>query len=94
MKNKRKFKKRTLWYSLMFLLMFFISTGIINALTNVTSLNKLKNKLESDLSVIEEKKVDLENEITKLEDEEYVARYAREKYLFSKKGEYIIKIQK
>ncbi len=94
MKNKRKFKKRTLWYSLMVFLMFFISTGIINALTNVTSLNKLKNKLELDLSVIEEKKVDLENEITKLEDEEYVARYAREKYLFSKKGEYIIKIQK
>ncbi len=34
----------------------------------------------------------LKSEILKLQDEEYVARYAREKYLYSKQGEIIIKI--
>ena len=35
----------------------------------------------------------LKTEINKLQDEEYVARYAREKYLYSKDGELIIKIK-
>ena len=34
----------------------------------------------------------LQSEITKLQDPDYVARYAREKYLYSKDGEIIIKI--
>ena len=34
----------------------------------------------------------LKKQISKLEDPEYVARYAREKYLMSKNGEIIIKI--
>lgn len=44
-----------------------------------------KEKLE------EEEK--LESEITKLQDPDYIARYAREKYLYSKDGEIIIKIE-
>lgn len=35
----------------------------------------------------------LESEITRLQDPDYVARYAREKYLYSKDGEIIIKIE-
>ena len=34
----------------------------------------------------------LEKEVNKLQDPEYIAKYAREKYLYSKDGEYIIKI--
>lgn len=34
----------------------------------------------------------LQSEITKLQDSEYVARYAREKYLYSKPNEIIIKL--
>ena len=34
----------------------------------------------------------LESEVAKLQDPEYIARYAREKYLYSKKGEFIIKL--
>ena len=39
----------------------------------------------------DEEKV-LNSDIKKLEDPEYVARYAREKYLYSKDGELIIRI--
>ena len=34
----------------------------------------------------------LKTEIDKLQDEDYIARYAREKYSYSKDGEYILKI--
>jgi len=34
----------------------------------------------------------LEDDLVKLQDPEYVAKYAREKYLYSKDGELIIKI--
>ncbi|NLC48199.1 MAG: septum formation initiator family protein, partial [Tenericutes bacterium] len=35
----------------------------------------------------------LKSEINKLKDPEYMARYAREKYLYSKNDEIIIKIE-
>ena len=34
----------------------------------------------------------LKSEVVKLQDPEYVARYAREKYLYTKDGETILKI--
>ena len=34
----------------------------------------------------------LKSEVAKLQDPDYVARYAREKYLYSKSGEIIIRI--
>ena len=34
----------------------------------------------------------LNSEVTKLHDSEYVARYAREKYMYSLPGEFIIKM--
>ena len=34
----------------------------------------------------------LTSEVTKLHDSDYVARYAREKYMYSLPGEYIIKV--
>ena len=36
---------------------------------------------------------ELKEEINKLQDPEYMAKYAREKYLYSKKGEIVIKIE-
>lgn len=71
-----------------------MSVSIVSALSKVVSLKQEKNILEHKLAEKQEEKAYLEIEMNRLEDEEYVARYAREKYLFSKKGEYIIKIQK
>ncbi len=36
----------------------------------------------------------LNSEVTKLHDDDYIARYAREKYMYSLPGEIIIKIDK
>lgn len=55
----------------------------------------IKTKEELDLVYKEKLKEEekLQSEITKLQDPEYIARYAREKYLYSKNGEIIIKIE-
>ena len=42
-------------------------------------------------SLVEEEEL-LEKEVSKLQDPEYIAKYARERFLYSKDGEYIIKI--
>ena len=54
---------------------------------------KEKEELESLYREILEQEETLKTEIVKLQDNEYVARYAREKYLYSKDGEIIIKIK-
>lgn len=57
--------------------------------------NNTKEKKELELlyrEILEEEET-LKSEIVKLQDDEYVARYAREKYLYSKDGEIIIKIK-
>ncbi len=57
-------------------------------------LKNIKSKEELDLVYKEKLKEEekLQSEIVKLQDPEYIARYAREKYLYSKDGEIIIKI--
>lgn len=54
---------------------------------------KEKEELESLYREILEEEETLKTEIVKLQDDEYVARYAREKYLYSKDREIIIKIK-
>ena len=57
--------------------------------------NNIKEKEELELlyrEILEEEET-LKSEIVKLQDDEYIARYAREKYLYSKDGEIIIKIK-
>lgn len=58
----------------------------------IQEMKEEKNFLEEQLvKLIEEEKI-LESDIQKLEDPAYVARYAREKYLYSKDGELIIRL--
>ena len=51
-----------------------------------------KKRLEEELAQLKEKEDELRLDADKLQDPDYVARYAREKYLYSKDGEFIIKI--
>ncbi len=51
-----------------------------------------KKELENKLAELQEQEKALRLDADKLQDPDYVARYAREKYLYSKDGEFIIKI--
>lgn len=58
------------------------------------NLLKVKNEnksLENELKELQNSEENLKIEIQKLKDPEYIARYARENYLYSKDGEYVIK---
>lgn len=54
--------------------------------------NKEKREFEQELVELKDKEDELKATVTKLQDPDYVARYAREKYLYSKDGEIIIRI--
>lgn len=94
MKRKHKIKKNILRATIAVIFMFLMSMSVVSVFAKVVSLNQEKTILKRELTLIQEEKTYLEGELERLKDDEYIARYAREKYLFSKEGEYIIKIQK
>ena len=53
---------------------------------------KEKKQLEKELVNLKEKEEALKVDADKLQDPDYIARYAREKYLYSKDGEFILRI--
>ena len=93
---KRKVKKKarriaTFGIISLALIVFLIIT-IGSVLLDIIDKYKEKQSLENKLVVLQEKKKELENDVQKLEDPEYLARYAREKYFYSKEGELILRI--
>ena len=73
------------------LLIMFVSRMFSYWSVIITNINE-KKELETKYKEILEKEDLLKSEINKLQDKEYVARYAREKLLYSKDGEIIIKM--
>ena len=51
-----------------------------------------KKTLDKELTHLKEKEEELKVDANKLQNPDYIARYAREKYLYSKDGEIIIRI--
>jgi len=76
--------------SIFIIVYFFIS--LLYSGYSIYTLSKEKNKLEKTYVDLQEKAEDLKIDIDKLSDPEYLADYARENYLYSKDGEYILQI--
>ena len=72
-------------------IIYFIFSLFYNAYS-IYSLTKEKSNLESKYLSLKEEAEELKIDIEKLSDEKYLANYAREKYLYSKDGEYILQI--
>lgn len=69
---------------------------LINLVTysyKLITLSREEKKLKDKLVSLQAEESNLKVEIQKLKDPDYLARYARENYLYSKDGEYIIKIE-
>lgn len=60
---------------------------------NIYDLKHQKQELNTEYKKLKKEKEQLEIEIDLLNDKEYLAKYARENYSYSKDGEYIIKIK-
>ena len=68
---------------------------IISLIYNIYIINDLYNEkkaLEKEYNLLVEDAEQLKLDIARLNDPEYLADYARENYLYSKEGEYIIQI--
>ena len=70
----------------------FVSYSVFNIVSQIIDKYQEARELEKKMVALEEKEENLNNEILKLQDKEYLARYAREKYFYSKNGELIIRI--
>ena len=97
-KKRRRYTVKT--KSRMFVIFFFfiaiMSTLAYTLVFNIYQIIDLKLKMVS----LENEKVELvenqniiEADIKRLQDSEYIARYAREKYFYSKDGEIILRIE-
>ena len=95
MKNtqKTKIKRKILLISLIYIVIGAVLVQNIGS-TSYQIYNKMKEKKEftNKITELKEKEEELKGTVTKLQDPDYVARYAREKYLYSKDGEIIIRI--
>ena len=75
---------------------FIIVYCAFTLVTTTMDLYKLQNEetnLSNKLNELKTNASDLKTEITKLQNKDYVARYARENYLYTKNGEYVIKTE-
>ena len=90
--RKTRIRVTFLFVALIITSVVFVSTSF----SYISQIIRVKNDIE-DLKVTYNDKLEeeenLKEEIDKLQDPEYMARYAREKYLYSKKDEIIIKIE-
>ena len=79
---------------LIFLLaiVFVVFSGLIRDWIAIGNNFIQKKNLEKEYQELQAKQEVLEQEVTKLQEEDYVLRYAREKYGYSKDGELIIRI--
>ena len=76
--------------SLVLILYFLFTAGVYTY--KLIDLSIEERELKQKLVSLQAEEDELKTEIQKLKDPDYLARYARENYLYSKDGEYIIKI--
>ena len=94
--KSRKAKKKVLRFmffgviSFAFIIYFF--SIIFDMTMQITGKYKEKEELNNELNLLKEQEEELSTDVQKLQDPEYVARYLREKYYYSKSDEFIIKL--
>lgn len=95
-KKIKKARKKTFRFLVFGVACLFIIGGILTSLAKVwiEIYNKYQEKkeLEEKILVLKEEEEQLTVDVERLQDPEYVARYLREKYFYSKNGEFIIRI--
>lgn len=69
-----------------------LSYSFISYMVQINKLTNQKKDLVVQINDLKAKEEELETDINKLADPEYIAKYAREKYLYSRDGEFVIKL--
>lgn len=64
----------------------------LNNILQIQAMKEEKRDLQKKILTLQEEKESLETDILKLENPDYIAKYVREKYLYSKDGELILRL--
>ena len=92
-KTTKKDRRRLLiWSMMIFTISAYLGVFVYNYWSQILTNNKESAELEKKYSAMLEEEQNLSSEVIKLEDPSYIAKFAREKYMYSKPGELIIKI--
>ncbi len=91
-KVKKKAKRIATFGMLSIILVITICLTLFSVIIEIVDKYQEKNQLSTELIALQEQEKELETDVKKLEDPEYLARYAREKYFYSKDGELILRI--
>lgn len=92
-KNKRKVKFRLFFFVILFIsIIGYLSYNLFSNIDRIMEIKKAKIELDDKLANLKDEENTLNSDIKKLKDPDYVARYARKKYMYSKDGELIIRI--
>lgn len=92
-KNSKHCKRRLTVFGTISIIVIILF--VYNLFSYITLINKLENEqkeLENKLVELQRDIANKKEEIEKLKNPEYLAKYARENFLYSKEGEYIIRI--
>ena len=92
-KKSKKFRYRALFLiPLCVGLVFAIFASVGSYWVKIANKYEEQKELEKQIIVLKEKEEELKVEVDRLEDPDYVARYARERYMYSKDGEIILRL--
>jgi len=95
-KRTRKPKKKVLRFMffgvLSFSFMVYFFTIVLDITMQIRGKYKEKSELSNELNILKEEEQALSTDVQKLQDPEYVGRYLREKYYYSKTNEFIIRL--
>ncbi len=96
MANKKMTKtakrRLTVITPIVFLAIGYCAFTLITTAISIYKLNNEEASLKEELNNLKGESKELKTEINKLQDPDYVARYARENYLYTRDGEYVIKV--
>ena len=94
MKRTKKEKKRLFVISslIVFLIVMLVHSVASDWSEIMDNNHKIKQLTEEYNDLLAEEKK-LESDVTKLQDSEYVARYAKEKFLYSEEGDLILRME-
>ena len=87
-------KRRLLLFgSVSVVIIVYFLVSLFTYMSDIYNLKREEYKLTQDLIELQGEEKELDTQIDMLKDEDYLARYARENYLYSKDGEIVLKIQ-
>lgn len=91
-KNKKAKRRICLFFIVFGAIIGSLSYSLFSNVQKIMEIRNEKKELKNKLVSLKDEEDVLNSDIKKLEDPDYIARYAREKYLYSKEGEIIIRL--